>query len=116
MNTRSVSTVSVAVLFALTATASAGPMSITNSKQIAPSQIRTEPVQYRYYGGYGYGGYGGWNSGAALAGAALGLLSVGALAATVGSPYYGGGYGYPSYGWGYGNPYYGGGYGYPYSP
>ena len=82
MNTRSVSTVSVAVLFALTATASAGPMSITNSKQIAPSQIRTEPVQYRYYGGYGYGGYGGWNSGAALAGAALGLLSVGALAAT----------------------------------
>jgi hypothetical protein len=48
---------------------------------------------------------------AALAGAALGLLSIGALAATAGSPYYGG-YGYPSYGWGY--PYYGdygGGYG-----
>jgi hypothetical protein len=82
MNTRSVSTVSVAVLFALTATASAGPMSITNSKHIAPPQIQTEPVQYRYYGGYGYGGYGGWNSGAAIAGAALGLLSIGALAAT----------------------------------
>ena len=109
MNTRSVSTVSVAVLFALTAAASAGPMSITNSKHIAPSQIRTEPVQYRYYGGYGYGGYGGWNSGAAIAGAALGLLSVGALAATVGSPYYGWGYGWnPYYGGGYGNSYYGG--------
>ena len=114
MNTRSVSTVSVAVLFALTATASAGPMSMTNSKHIAPPQIQTEPVQYRYYGGYGYGGYGGWNSGAAIAGAALGLLSVGALVAAAGSPYYGWGYGWnPYYGGGYGNSYYGGGYGYP---
>src|ERR1700730_12759250 len=26
------------------------------AKHIAPPQIQTEPVQYRYYGGYGYGG------------------------------------------------------------
>src|SRR5207245_10377175 len=104
---------SVPCLFGLPATASACHMSITNSKHIAPPQIQTEPVQYRYYGGYGYGGYGGWNSGAALAGAALGLLSVGALAAMAGSPYYGRGFGHASYRRGRRNPRCGGGSGCP---
>jgi hypothetical protein len=106
MDTKRISTVSGAVLFALTATASAGPMSFTSSKLIASPQTQTEPVYYRYYGGYG-----GWNRGAAIAGAAIGLLTLGAVAATAGSPYYG--YGYPSYGWGYTYPSYGWGYGYP---
>jgi len=81
-------------------------MSFTSSKHIAPPQTQTEPVYYRYYGGYG-----GWNRGAAIAGAAIGLLTLGAVAATAGSPYYG--YGYPSYGWGYTYPSYGWGSGYP---
>jgi hypothetical protein len=106
MDTKRISAVSGTVLFALTATASAGPMSFTSSKHIAPLQTQTEPVYYRYYGGYG-----GWNRGAAIAGAAIGLLTLGAVAATAGSPYYG--YGYPSYGWGYTYPSYGWGYGYP---
>jgi hypothetical protein len=106
MDTKRISAVSGTVLFALTATASAGPMSFTSSKHIALPQTQTEPVYYRYYGGYG-----GWNRGAAIAGAAIGLLTLGAVAATAGSPYYG--YGYPSYGWGYGYPSYGWGYGYP---
>jgi hypothetical protein len=106
MDTKRISTVSGAVLFALTATASAGPMSFTSSKLIASPQTQTEPVYYRYYGGYG-----GWYPGAAIAGAAIGLLTLGAVAATAGSPYYG--YGYPSYGWGYTYPSYGWGYGYP---
>jgi hypothetical protein len=106
MDTKRISAVSGTVLFALTATASAGPMSFTSSKHIAPPQTQTEPVYYRYYGGYG-----GWNRGAAIAGAAIGLLTLGAVAATAGSPYYG--YGYPSYGWGYTYPSYGWGYGYP---
>jgi len=93
MDTKRISAVSGTVLFALTATASAGPMSFTSSKHIALPQTQTEPVYYRYYGGYG-----GWNRGAAIAGAAIGLLTLGAVAATAGSPYYG--YGYPSYGWG----------------
>lgn len=115
MDTKRISIVSGTALFALTATASAGPMSVASSQLIAPSQTQTEPVFFGYYGGYG-----GWYPGAAIAGTALGLLTLGAVAATAGSPYYGygypsygWGYTYPSYGWGYGSPYYGGGYGYP---
>jgi len=106
MDMKSISIVSGTALFALTATASAGPMSVASSQLIAPPQTQTEPVYYRYYGGYG-----GWYPGAAIAGAAIGLLTLGAVAATAGSPYYG--YGYPSYGWGYTYPSYGWGYGYP---
>jgi hypothetical protein len=47
MNTRSVSTVSVAVLFALTATASAGPMR---------GSYASYP-RYRYYGAYNQPSY-----------------------------------------------------------
>jgi hypothetical protein len=56
MDTKRISAVSGTVLFALTATASAGPMSFTSSKHIAPPQTQTEPVYYRYYGGYGLTG------------------------------------------------------------
>ena len=38
-------------------------------------QSQTEPVYYRYYGGY----YGGWNPGLAIAGTAAGLLTLGAV-------------------------------------
>ena len=108
MNTKKISAAAATILLALTATASAGPMTVPSSKIIAPSQPRMEEVYYRYYGGY-YG----WNPGAAIAGTAAGLLTLGAVAATGGWPYYGY-YGYPYY-YGssayYGGPYY---YGHPY--
>ena len=107
MLAKRISTVSGAILLALTATASAGPMNITSGNVVAPRQTQTEQVYYRYYGGYG-----GWNSGAAVAGAAIGLLALGTMAATAGS--YGWGYGYPYSAWGYGYPS-AWGYSYPYS-
>lgn len=111
MDTKRISAISGAALFALTASASAGPMSVVSSNVIAPPQAQAEPVYYRYRHRYGYYG---WNPGAAIAGTAVGLLSLGTLAATGGWPYYGWGYGYPNYGWGYGSPYYGWDYGSPY--
>jgi len=107
MNTKKISAAAATILLALTATASAGPMTVPSSKIIAPSQPRMEEVYYRYYGGY-YG----WNPGAAIAGTAAGLLTLGAVAATGGPNY--GYYGYPYY-YGssayYGGPHY---YGHPY--
>ena len=86
MDCKKISIVSgAAALLALTAAASAGPMSITGAKLIAPPQARTEPVHYRYYG------HDGWVPGAAIAG----------------WPYYGWGYSFPYSGWSYGYPYYG---------
>lgn len=92
-----------AAMLALTATASAGPMSVPSAKIVAPSQPQTEPVYYRYYGGY----YNGWNPGLAIAGTAAGLLALGAVGAA------GGYYGSPYYGY---NGYYGGPYGYAATP
>jgi hypothetical protein len=105
MDTKRISMVSGTALLALTATASAGPMSVSSSKLIAPPQTQTEPVAYRYrhhyrhYGGYHhryYRRYYGWNPGAAVAGAALGLATIPFAFATGGYyPYYG--YYGPSY-------------------
>jgi hypothetical protein len=100
MDTKRISMVSGAALLALTATASAGPMSVANSELIAPPQTQTEPVAYRYrhhYRHYGwhhryYHRYYGWYPGAAVAGAAVGLATVPFALATGG--YY---YGYPYY-------------------
>ncbi|HZM07465.1 MAG TPA: hypothetical protein VFC11_03310 [Methylocella sp.] len=110
METKKIFAVAGAALFALTATASAGPMNVPSAKVIAPSQPQTEPVYYPYYGG-GY--YGGWNPGLAIAGTAAGLLALGAVGAAGG---YGGYYGSPYYGYNayYGGPYYGNYYGRPY--
>ncbi len=108
MNTKRISMISGTALLALTATASAGPMSVTSSNIIAPPQTQTEPVYYRYrhhyrhYGGYHHRYYHrryGWNPGAAVAGAALGLATVPFALAT------GGYYGYYPY-YGYYGPYY----------
>jgi len=52
MDTKRISTFSGAVLLALTATAFAGPMSVTSSKLVAPPQPQTEPVYYRCHGYY----------------------------------------------------------------
>jgi hypothetical protein len=100
MDTKRISMVSGAALLALTATASAGPMSVAGSELIAPPQTQTEPVAYRYrhhYRHYGwhhryYHRYYGWYPGAAVAGAAVGLATVPFALATGG--YY---YGYPYY-------------------
>ena len=114
MYIKSISTVTGAVLLALTATASAAPMSVTSSKLIAPQQTQAEPVAYRYrhhYRHYGYHHryyhrYYGWNPGAAVAGTALGLATL--PFALAGGGYYGYGYGSPYYGYyGGGYPYYG---------
>ncbi|MGI8570543.1 MAG: hypothetical protein ACR2KT_16580 [Methylocella sp.] len=103
MNTKRISMVSGTALLALTATASAGPMSAATSNIMGPPQTQTEPVAYRYRHHYRHYGYHhryyhryGWNPGAAVAGAALGLATLPFALATGG--YY------------YGNPYYG----YPY--
>jgi hypothetical protein len=100
MDTKRISMVSGAALLALTATASAGPMSVASAKLIAPQQTQTESVAYRYrhhYRHYGwhhryYHRYYGWYPGAAVAGAAVGLATVPFALATGG--YY---YGYPYY-------------------
>jgi len=76
VDTKGISTVSVAVLLALTATAYAGPMKVTSSKLIAPPRIRAEPIYYRCESYYG------WVPDGTIAGA------------TGGWPYYGW-YGYP---------------------
>src|ERR1019366_2665711 len=47
MDTRRFSMICGAVLLALTATAFAGPMSVTSSKLIAPPQAQSVPVYYR---------------------------------------------------------------------
>jgi hypothetical protein len=113
MDTKTISIVSGAVLLTLTGTASAGPMSVTSSKLIAPQQTQTEPAAYRYrhhYRHYGYHHryyhrYYGWNPGAAIAGTAFGLATLPFALAS--EPYYGY-YGSPYYGYsGGGYPYYG---------
>ncbi|MGB6177546.1 MAG: hypothetical protein WBF43_14700 [Methylocella sp.] len=107
MDPKRISIVSGAAMLGLTATASAGPMSVASSNVIAPPQTRIEPVAYRYrhhYRHYGwrhhryYHRYYGWNPGAAVAGAALGLATVPFALAT------GGYYGYYPY-YGYYGPY-----------
>ena len=113
MYIKSISIVSGSVLLALTAIASAGPMSVTSSALIAPQKTQTEPVAYRYrhyYRHYGYHHryyhryYGG--SGGAIAGTALGLATLPFALAEEG--YYGDSYGSPYYGsYGGGYPYYG---------
>jgi hypothetical protein len=101
MDTKRIAMVSGAALLALTATASAGPMSVASSKLITPPQTQTEPVAYRYrhhyrhYGyhhGYRHYGWRYYNPVAAAAGAAVGLATVPFALATGG--YY---YGYPYY-------------------
>jgi hypothetical protein len=118
MDTKRISMVSGTALLALTATASAGPMSMASSQVVAPS-MPVEQVHYyyrhhyRHYGWYPhryrhygwrhhryYHRYYGWNPGAAVAGAAVGLATVPFALAT------GGYYRYPYYGYPYGYPYY----------
>jgi hypothetical protein len=97
MDVRLMSAVSGTALLALTAAASAGPMSVASPQLVTP-QSPIESVHYRYhyrhYGwhrGWHYGWYRhryhygwrhgyyrryyGWNPGAAIAGAALGLAT-----------------------------------------
>ena len=89
MDIRRISIVSGMALLALTATASAGPMSVTSSQVITPP-TQIEQVyyhyrhHYRHYGWHrGYYRHYGWNRWH--------------------RPYYGYGYGYPNYnGYGYG--------------
>ena len=116
MDTKLISMVSGAALLTLTGAASAGPMPITNSKDITPAVQIEQARYYRHYGwhrGWHYGWYRnryhygwrhpryyGWNPGAAFAGAALGLAAFPFAVAAGGWPYYG----YPYYGYGY--PYY----------
>ena len=106
MDTKRIAMVSGTALLALTATASAGPLSVVSSNLIAPPQAQTEPVAYRYRRHYRHHGYHhryyrryGWNPGAAVAGAALGLATLPFALAT------GGYYGYYPY-HGYYGPYY----------
>ena len=114
MDTKRISMVSGTALLALTATASAGPMSVASSQVVTPP-IPIEQARYyhrhhyRHYGwyhhryrhyGWRYHRYYGWNPAAAAAGAAVGLATVPFALAT------GGYYGYPYYGYPYGYPYY----------
>jgi hypothetical protein len=121
MDTKRISIVSGAALLALTATASAGPMSVASSQVVTPSM----PIEqahyyyrhhYRHHGWYHhrYRHY-GWNPAAAVAGTALGLAT---LPFAVAGGYYGyypyrGYYGYYPYRgyygyypYGYYGPYY----------
>jgi hypothetical protein len=83
--------VSGAVLLALTASVSAGPMNVTQSKLIAAPQVQTELVYYRYYHRH------------------VGLAELPFAMTTGGWPYYEGYYGSPIYG---PYAYYAGPYGY----
>jgi hypothetical protein len=87
MDTKRISIVSGTALLALTATASAGPMSVTSSQIITPplqiEQAHYYRHHYRHYGWrHGYYRHYGWHRGWRR-------------------PYYGYGYGYP-YGYGLG--------------
>jgi hypothetical protein len=92
MDAKRISAVAGASLLALTATASAGPMSVASSQVVTPP-IPIEQVHYRhhyrhhgwYHHGYRHYGwrhhrryhrYYGWNPGAAIAGTALGLATL----------------------------------------
>ena len=121
MDIKRISMVSGTALFVLSATASAGPMSVTSSQVITPP-IPIEQVRYyyrhhyrhhywhygwhrgwyrhRYHYGWRYHRYYGWNPAAAVVGGAVGLATLPFAAATGGWPYY---YGYP---YSYGYPYY----------
>ena len=100
MDIKGISIVSGTALLALTATASAGPMSVTSSQIITPpTQIEQVYYHYRHYGwhrgyyrhygwhrwhrpyygyGYGYPYYNGYGYGAGLAGLATAPLALGA--------------------------------------
>jgi hypothetical protein len=88
METQRISMISGAALLALTATASAGPMSVTSSQVITPP-IQIEPVHYyrhhhrhygwyrhRYHYGWRYHRYYGWNPVGAAVGTAVGLATL----------------------------------------
>jgi hypothetical protein len=90
MDTKRISMVAGTALLALTATASAGPMSVASSQLVTPS-IPIEQAHYYYRHHYRHHGwyhhryrhygwrhhrYYGWNPGAAVAGAAVGLATV----------------------------------------
>jgi hypothetical protein len=80
MSIKTISIVSGAALLALTATASAGPISVASSQIIAPPTSIEQAHYYRHHGwrhGAHYGWYGHRHYG------------------------YGYGYGYPGYHWGY---------------
>ena len=120
MNAKTMSMISVGALLALTASASAGPMTVPSAQVISPpTQIEQAHYyyrhHYRHYGwhrGWHYGWYhhryhhygwyhhryypryyGYYNPGAAVAGAALGLATL-PFALAGGWPYYGYPYGY----------------------
>ncbi len=106
MDMKRIAMVSGTALLALTATASAGPMSVASSNLIGPPQAQTESVAYRYRHRHRHYGYHhryyhrhyGWNPAAAVAGTALGVATLPFAVAT------GGYYGY--YPYGYYGPYY----------
>jgi hypothetical protein len=90
MDAKRISIVSGTALLALTATASAGPMSVASSQVVTPP-IPIEQIHYyyrhhyRHYGwyhhryrhyGWRYHRYYGWNPAAAAVGAAVGLATV----------------------------------------
>jgi hypothetical protein len=81
MDTKRISMVSGAALLALTATASAGPMSVTSSQVITPP-IPIEQVHYyyrhhyRHYGWYRHRHHYGWNPATAAVGTAVGLATL----------------------------------------
>jgi hypothetical protein len=54
MDAKRISNTSVAILLALTTTASAGPMNFARSRLIAPQQTQTEPAYYGCHGYYGW--------------------------------------------------------------
>jgi hypothetical protein len=122
MDLRKIFIVSGAALLALSATASAGPLSVASVKLIAPPQAQTQPVAYLYrhrfrpygwdhrqphyhhYGWRYHRYYYGWNPGPVFVGREPGVLAVPSFMATDIWPYYG--YPYdPSNGY-YGPDYY----------
>ena len=95
MSIKTISILSGATLLALTATASAGPISVASSQIIAPPTSIEQAHYYRHYGwhrwhrpyygyGYGYPYYNGYGYGTGLAALATAPLMTGRSVAASG--------------------------------